>query len=97
MIRLRDLRLQHGISAAKLAKFVGVSRQTVHTWEAGHFPKNEHLEKAAEFFRKRGLIGKEVPSQTLLEVVPADLRIEVHSDLIDKRSPQARATKTRKS
>lgn len=95
MIRLRDLRLQNGISAASLASYVGVSRQTIHMWEAGRFPNGEHLEKAAQFFRRRGLLEGKAPSRMLLEVVAADPRAEGQTDLIDKRSPKTRAAKNR--
>ena len=91
MIRLRELRLQHGIKAARLAAYVGVSRQTIHMWEAGRFPKTEHLEKAAEFFRRRRLLGAGAPATSLLEEVPADAGMEGHADLIDKRAPKKRA------
>ena len=46
--RIREARTKLGLTQAQLARQVGVSSQTVWSWEAGRVrPKHEHLEELA--------------------------------------------------
>lgn len=50
-MKLKELREQNGISQAKLAQWIGVSRSTVAMWERGASqPDNRTLTELADFF-----------------------------------------------
>lgn len=49
--RLKELRLQHGISQEELAEQIGIKRNSYSDWENGKCkPSYEKLEKIADFF-----------------------------------------------
>lgn len=49
--RIKELRLEKGISQAALAKAIGVSQKAVDFWEKGeNEPKASYILKLAEFF-----------------------------------------------
>lgn len=67
--RIREARTKLGLTQAQLARQVGVSSQTVWSWEAGRVrPKHEHLEELA--FRcevsTAWLLGREMLEADLL-------------------------------
>ncbi len=67
--RIREARTKLGLTQAQLARQVGVSSQTVWSWEAGRVrPKHEHLEELA--FRcevsTTWLLGRDVLEADLL-------------------------------
>lgn len=47
----RRLRLDAGVSLERIARAVGVTRQTVALWEAGAEPRPEHLEPYLDALR----------------------------------------------
>lgn len=50
-VRLKELRLQHGISQEELAEQIGIKRNSYSDWENGKCkPSYEKLEKIADFF-----------------------------------------------
>ena len=76
--RIREARTRLGLTQVQLAQQVGVSSQTVWSWEAGRVrPKHEHLEELA--FRC------EVSAAWLLgrDVLEADLLREAHVSFHD--------------
>ena len=76
--RIREARTKLGLTQAQLARQVGVSSQTVWSWEAGRVrPKHEHLEELA--FRC------EVSTAWILgrDVLEADLLREAHVSFHD--------------
>lgn len=51
MKRITQLREQHKIKQADLAKHMGISQGTLSNWETGkHEPGNDHLQKLADYF-----------------------------------------------
>ena len=49
--RLKELRLQHGLTQKELAEQIGIKRNTYSDWENGESkPNYEGLEKIADFF-----------------------------------------------
>lgn len=50
-VRLKELRLQHGLTQKELVELLGVKRNTYSDWENGKCkPNYEKLEKLADFF-----------------------------------------------
>lgn len=50
-VRLKELRLQHGLTQKELVELLGVKRNTYSDWENGKCkPNYEKLEKIADFF-----------------------------------------------
>ena len=65
MNRLRELRLKRGLSQQELAKKVGISNQSISSYEKGvRKPKIEAWEKLADYF------GVSVPSADFLGILP---------------------------
>ena len=92
MIRLRALRLEHGITAVELAAYVGVSRNNVFHWEGGRIPRRNHREKVAEFFRERGIIGVEDSPLSLYEQAPETEDDQTLDLLADLEEPEPERT-----
>ena len=68
--RIREARIKLGLTQAQLGRQVGVSSQTVWSWEAGRVkPKHEHLEELA--FRLEvspaWILGRDVLEAELLK------------------------------
>lgn len=78
--RLRDLRIQKGLSQIELGKKLGLSNSTISMYERGERePDFENLDLIADFFNvdTNYLLGKEIGSTYYLDPETAELAKEV--------------------
>ena len=87
--KIYEWRTQHGYSQAGFAKFVGVSRQTVMSWEAGSsMPQAEKLQQISD------IIG--IGLDQIMSNIEAQLLEEVGADEVVQEGEVAEIKKGRK-
>ena len=85
-VRIREARGRLGLTQAKLAAKLGVSSQTVWSWEAGRVkPTHEHLEELAFHFQvgTGWILGRDVLEAELL----TEASVSFH-DAVDGLPPE---------
>ena len=70
--RLKQIRGEAGISAAAVAKAVGVSLQTIFNWESGRaHPRRAHMNTVHDFLLAEGAITGDISTGMLFDLIPA--------------------------